>query len=151
CEKPMAVTQEECLDMIEAAHEGDVRLMIAYRLHFERSNLTAIDRARSGRMGDVRLFQSVFTMQVQPGNIRLGPIAKGGGTLYDIGIYCINAARALFGSEPIEVFAASVTDTDKRFRECDEMTSAVLRFPGERLASFTSSFGAADEGSYEIV
>ena len=150
CEKPMAVTEEECLDMIAAARAGDARLMIAYRLHLERSNLTAIEQVRSGRLGDVRLFQSVFTMQVQAGNVRLEPIARGGGTLYDIGIYCINAARHLFGSEPTEVLAASVTDTDKRFRECDEMTAAVLRFPGGRLASFISSFGAADEGSYEI-
>jgi len=150
CEKPMAVTEEECLDMIEAARAGDARLMIAYRLHLERSNMTAIEQVRSGRLGDVRLFQSVFTMQVQPGNVRLEPIARGGGTLYDIGIYCINAARHLFGSEPTEVLAASVTDTDKRFRECDEMTAAVLRFPGGRLASFISSFGAADDGSYEI-
>jgi predicted dehydrogenase len=150
CEKPMAVTEEECLDMIEAARAGDARLMIAYRLHLERSNLAAIEEVRSGRLGDVRLFQSVFTMQVQPGNVRLEPIARGGGTLYDIGIYCINAARHLFGSEPTEVLATSVTDTDKRFRECDEMTAAVLRFPMGRLASFISSFGATDKGSYEI-
>jgi glucose-fructose oxidoreductase len=150
CEKPMAVTEQDCLDMIEAARAGDARLMIAYRLHLERSNLTAVDHVRAGRLGDVRLFQSVFTMQVQPGNVRLEPIANGGGTLYDIGIYCINAARHFFGSEPTEVLAASVADTDKRFRQCDEMTAAVLRFPGGRLASFISSFGAVDEGSYEI-
>ncbi|HEX7252251.1 MAG TPA: Gfo/Idh/MocA family oxidoreductase, partial [Thermoanaerobaculia bacterium] len=151
CEKPMAVTEEECLDMIEAARAGNARLMIAYRLHLDRANRTAIEQARSGRLGDVRLFRSAFTMQVPPGNVRLEPIANGGGTLYDIGIYCINAARSLFGSEPTEVFALSVTDTDQRFRESDEMTAAVLRFPGDRVATFISSFGAADEGSYEFV
>lgn len=75
----------------------------------------------------------------------------GGGTLYDIGIYCINAARYLFREEPTEVFASSANNGERRFREVDEMTSAILRFPGERLATFTSSFGAADTASYEVV
>jgi glucose-fructose oxidoreductase len=152
CEKPMAVTEEECEDMIEAADENDVRLMIAYRLHFEEGNLTAAKTVNSGKIGDPRIFSSVFTMQVEDeDNIRLGPIARGGGTLYDIGIYCINAARYLFRDEPIEVEAFTANNGDRRFREVDEMTSAVLRFPGERLASFTSSFGAADHGSYRVV
>jgi predicted dehydrogenase len=152
CEKPMAVTEEECEDMIRAAEEGNVRLMIAYRLHFEEANLTAVDIVKSGRLGEPRIFSSVFTMQVEdPDNIRLNPIARGGGTLYDIGIYCINAARYLFREEPLEVFAASANRGDKRFRDVDEMTTAVMRFPGEKLASFTSSFGASSHGSYRIV
>jgi glucose-fructose oxidoreductase len=151
CEKPMAVTEGECEEMIDAAGRGGARLMIAYRLHFERANLTAVELARSGRLGKIRIFNSVFTMQVKSDNIRLGPIAKGGGTLYDIGIYCINAARYLFRAEPIEVFAFSARSGEKRFRQCDEMTSAVLRFPGERLATLTTSFGAASEATYEVV
>ena len=46
CEKPMAVTEEECEAMIEAADSNDVKLMIAYRLHFERANLEAIEQRR---------------------------------------------------------------------------------------------------------
>jgi predicted dehydrogenase len=152
CEKPMAVTEEECEDMIRAAEDGNVRLMIAYRLHFEEANLRAVEIVKSGRLGEPRIFSSVFTMQVEdPDNIRLNPIAQGGGTLYDIGIYCINAARYLFREEPLEVFAASANKGDRRFRDVDEMTSAVMRFPGEKLASFTSSFGAAAHASYRVV
>jgi len=89
-------------------------------------------------------------MQVRPNNIRTDK-EKGGGTLYDIGIYCINAARYLFGAEPTEVFAFSSTSKkDERFKEIDEMTSALLRFPDGRLAEFTSSFGAADVASYRV-
>ena len=90
-------------------------------------------------------------MQVRPDNIRTDK-EKGGGTLYDIGIYCINAARYLFGAEPTEVFAfSSASKKDERFKEIDEMTGALLRFPDGRLAEFTSSFGAADVSSYRIV
>jgi len=95
----------------------------------------------------------VFTMQVKQGDIRLNPRAEGGGTLYDIGIYCINAARYLFEAEPTEVVAVSARGGDPRFAApgVDEMTSAVLRFPGDRLATFTSSFGAADAARVQVV
>jgi predicted dehydrogenase len=90
-------------------------------------------------------------MQVRQGDIRLQR-ALGGGTVYDIGIYCINAARYLFRDEPTEVHAYSARKRDdSRFAEVDEMTSVVMRFPGERLANFTSSFGAADMSAYRIV
>jgi glucose-fructose oxidoreductase len=152
CEKPMAVTEEDCLSMIRVAEENQVKLMIAYRLHFEEANLKAIDIVQSGRLGDPRLFDSVFTMMVKEGDIRLNPRELGGGTLYDIGVYCINAVRNLFGAEPMEVVAFSANKGDQRFLQCEETTSAILRFPGrERLASFTCSFGAADVSSYRVV
>ena len=151
CEKPMAVTEDDCRAMIEAAEANDVKLMVAYRLHFEEANLRAIDLVQAGRLGEPRIFDSVFTMEVKEGDIRLGPRDMGGGTLYDIGVYCINAARNLFAAEPIEVSGFSANNGDPRFRQCEEMTSAVLRFPGERVASFTCSFGAADVSSYRVV
>ena len=145
-EKPMAVTEEECERMAAAAREARVKLMVAYRLHFERANLEAIEVARSGRIGEPRLFNSTFTMHVVPGNIRVQS-ALGGGVLYDIGIYCINAARGLFRDEPIEVRAMAAGTIG----DVEESISALLRFPNERLASFTASFGAADVSELRIV
>jgi glucose-fructose oxidoreductase len=151
-EKPMAVTEEDCLSMIQVAEENEVELMVAYRLHFEEANLKAIDLVQSGRLGEPRLFDSVFTMTVKEGDIRLNPRELGGGTLYDIGIYCITAVRSLFGAEPMEVVAFSANNGDSRFLQCEETTSAILRFPGrERLASFTCSFNAADVSTYQVV
>ena len=151
CEKPMAVTERECEEMIRAASEAGVKLMIAYRLHFERGNLEAVKIVNSGKLGEPRIYASVFCNNVKdPDNIRLNPIEKGGGTLYDIGIYCLNASRYLFRSEPEEVVAMSANSGDPRFSEMDEMTSAILKFPGERLATFTSSFGAASSHFYDV-
>ena len=151
CEKPMAVTTSECERMIAAADAHSVHLMIAYRLHFEEANLKAIEIVESGQLGEPRIFASVFSMQVREGDIRLQE-ALGGGTVYDIGIYCLNAARYLFRDEPTQVFAYSAQKRDDpRFAEVDEMTTAMLRFPGERLATFTSSFGAADVSAYRIL
>jgi len=150
CEKPMAVTEQECEAMIEAAEKANVKLMIAYRLHFERGNLSAIESIRDGKIGEPRIFDSVFCQQVTAGNTRLER-GLGGGPIYDIGVYCINAARYVFGAEPYEVFAYSGHGKDERFTQVPEMTSALLRFPEDRLASFTCSFGAADRSEYEVV
>jgi len=71
CEKPMAVTADECKEMIEAAEQTDVKLMIAYRLHFEAANLEAIRLVKKGRLGDVRFFTSEFAQNVVPDNVRV--------------------------------------------------------------------------------
>jgi predicted dehydrogenase len=151
CEKPMAVTEQECEAMIEATSRADVKLMIAYRLHFEQGNLAAMAAVRDGKIGDPRIFRSGFCQQVTHGNSRLQD-ELGGGPLYDIGVYCINAARYLFRAEPEEVFAYAATRAqDERFKEIDEMSAALLRFPDDRLATFTCSFGAADRSTYEVI
>jgi glucose-fructose oxidoreductase len=150
CEKPMAMTAREAEEMIEACRSAKVKLMIAYRLHFEKANLKALEIVRSGRLGEPRFFNSSFSMQVKDGNVRLSK-RRGGGTLYDIGIYCINAARSIFESEPERVSAVQLSGADDRFSEVEEMVGAQMVFPGSRLASFVCSFGAADVSSYRIV
>jgi glucose-fructose oxidoreductase len=150
CEKPMAVTADECEQMIEACRENKVKLMIAYRLHFEEVHLKAVDLVRGGRIGEPKFFNSSFSMTVKPDDIRTKK-DLGGGTLYDIGVYCINAARYLFRAEPKEVMAVSVNSGKAALSEIDESTGALLRFDRERVAAFVTSFGAADVASYRIV
>lgn len=152
CEKPMAVTEEDCKAMIEAADANKVKLMIAYRLHFEEANLETIRLLKSGKLGNPRIFDSTFSQQVADDNVRVTePVEKGGGPVYDMGIYCINAARYLFQAEPTAVLASSANNGEKRFLAIDEMTSVVMHFPGERLATFTCSFGAADVSRYSVI
>jgi predicted dehydrogenase len=150
CEKPMAVTAGECRRMIDACRRNRVKLMIAYRLHFEEINLKVIDLVRSGRIGAPKFFNSSFAMTVRTGDIRTRR-SMGGGTLYDIGVYCINAARYLFRAEPTEAMAISVNAAGGKLKEIDESTGALLRFAGDRVAAFVTSFNSADVGSYRIV
>jgi glucose-fructose oxidoreductase len=151
CEKPMAPTEAECMQMIRACEQRHVKLMIAYRLHFEAANLVAVEIARGGELGDPRIFSSTFSLQVQDGNIRVQP-RRGAGPLYDLGVYCVNASRYLFRSEPREVFALRLGGHgDPRFASVEEAYAVTMRFPDERIAQFTCSFGAADRSRYEII
>lgn len=150
CEKPMATTEEECRRMIDACRDSDVKLMVAYRLHFDEANLRAVDVVRSGRLGEPRIFSSVFSYQAKPGNIRLR-LETGGGPAWDIGTYCVNAARYLFADEPNEVSAFAAASEDPRFTEVEEGMAVLMRFPGGKLASFVCSYGAASEGRYNLV
>ncbi|MGN6368032.1 MAG: Gfo/Idh/MocA family protein [Phycisphaerae bacterium] len=151
CEKPMALNEHQCREMIEAADHSGVKLMIAYRLHFEEANMTAVEIVNSGYIGEPRLFTSTFCQQVKAGNIRLDH-REGYGPVMDMGVYPINAARYLFRSEPTAVSALSEAIAgDDRWREVPEMTSVTLRFPKERLAQFTVSFNGGGEDVYHVV
>src|SRR5262249_56463823 len=89
CEKPLATSAEECRRMIDACAEAGVKLMTAYRLHFEESNLEAVKLIEQGRIGDLRFFTSTFGYQVRPGNIRTSQ-ERGGGAIWDLGVYFLN-------------------------------------------------------------
>ena len=150
CEKPLATSVRDCERMIDACERNNVRLMTAYRLHFERCNLEVADLVRRKRIGEARYFDSQFSMQVKPGNIRTQR-ELGGGPEWDIGIYCQNAARCVFADEPTQVWATASNSGDPRFDEIPETVHVILKFPGERIANFICSFGAADRSRYEIV
>ncbi len=150
CEKPMAPTEAECMQMIRACEQRSVKLMIGYRLHFEAANLIAVETTRGGEIGEPRIFSSVFSMQVRGGNIRTQP-RRGAGPLYDIGTYCVNAARYLFRAEPLEVTAIRLAGKDPRFSSIDEAYAVTMRFPQERVAQFTCSFGAHDRAHYQVI
>jgi len=150
CEKPMATTEEDCHAMIGAADQGHVKLMIAYRLHFEQANLTAIEIARSGVIGEPRIFDALLTQRGPRGDGR-AQAETGGGALFDLGPYCVNAARYLFRDEPTDVMAMSVLGTGERSVEVDEATCALLRFPEGRVAHFSVSHGSSEVSYFRLI
>jgi predicted dehydrogenase len=144
CEKPLATNVADCEEIARACESARVKLMVAYRLHFEEATLSAIELVKSGKLGDPRVFESVFTHVVRPGDIRQRP-ETGGGAALDLGIYCINAARNLFRDEPVSVFGVSQDRNG-----VDDTTTAILRFPHGRIAHFTVSQSLAGVSSYRI-
>jgi predicted dehydrogenase len=140
-EKPLEVSAQKCTEILNAARASTAKLMVAYRLHFEPGTLDTIDRVRSGELGDVHLFASTFAQPVDPGNHRAhsGDFA---GPVLDMGPYPVNAARYIFGDEPIEVVSAAGTKhPQSNFDQAFADTVAVtLPFPVERLAQFNLSY-----------
>jgi predicted dehydrogenase len=149
CEKPMAPTVRECEAMIRAAERARVKLMIAYRLHFEEANLSSIEIARSGRLGELRLFNSLHTQLVEPENQRLQSETSRG-PMYDMGVYGINAARYLFHEEPHAVSCIHFRGNDPRFSEVPESSCAVLEFSEGKAAVVTASFGVTDVSTFRL-
>lgn len=150
-EKPLGTTVEECERMVAASKAKGAMLMTAYRLHTEPGTLAAIDMIRRGEIGEPRMFNSLFSFAMAPGNHRL-KAEHWGGALQDIGVYCINAVRHLFGEEPVEAIAMNGTmEGDARFAEVPEMVAATLRFPRGRLAQFICSFGGDELDQYRVV
>lgn len=150
-EKPLATTLAEGEAMVAAARESGAFLMTAYRLHNEPGTHGMIEAVRSGKIGDPVYFASTFGFQTQLGNHRL-KADHWGGALPDVGVYCLNAARHVFASEPIAVQAmASRPASDPRFAEIDAGLAVTIRFPGERLAQFFCSFGSGTSESIRIV
>lgn len=149
-EKPLALTVTECEALIAAGEAGGAFLMTAYRLHNEPGTVEALEWVRRGAIGRPRLFHAGFSFQAGMGNHRLRA-EHWGGPLQDLGVYCVNAARHLFGAEPLDCVALDGSaEGDPRFGEVAEALSAVLRFPGGGLASFACSFGAASHDHYSI-
>jgi predicted dehydrogenase len=152
-EKPMANTPEECQQMIDAAREAKRKLMVAYRCRYEPYNQEAIRMARSGELGSTQVIVADSGWKIgDPSQWRLNKKLAGGGSLMDIGIYSLQAARYLSGEEPIAVNAAMyTTPNDARFKEVEETINFQLRFPSGVLANCTSSYGYASQSHYRVV
>jgi len=144
CEKPLASTVADAEKMADACIKAGVKLMCAYRLHFEEATLSAIELVKSGKIGDPRVFESVFGHTVRAGDIRTRP-ELGGGALLDLGVYCVNAVRNLFQEEPLLAFASAEMKDGT-----DDTTTALLRFPHGRVAHFTVSNSIAGVSSYRV-
>jgi len=151
-EKPLAVNLTEAESMQAAAREAGVYLSTAYRLHNDPGTLKLIELIRGGRaIGDPRHFSSNFCFQIAAGNHRLRK-DHWGGPLQDLGVYCLNAARHVFGGEPVEIQAMSGNDAgDPRFAEVDAGITATLRFEGGRTASFYVGFGTDATDVIQVV
>jgi predicted dehydrogenase len=148
CEKPMSISVAEAEAMIAACKAAHVKLMIAYRCHYEPTNLRAVQLLRQGMLGQVQAIESAFGFPMQPGEWRLNKKLAGGGPLFDVGIYSLNACRYLTGEEPEHISDyASVIDHDGRFNEVEENVSWTMKFPSGIVASCNTSYGG-DMGGY---
>ena len=150
-EKPLEVSTEKCREILEAAKTSSAKLMVAYRLHFEPATLATIDLIRSGKLGELLTFNSTFTQMVSPENHRARHGVEAG-PIFDMGPYPVNAARYVFGAEPIEVVSAvGVRHPEAGLGDFDDTVAVTLRFPGNRLAQFVISYWGNTLDTYAVV
>jgi predicted dehydrogenase len=154
CEKPMAVSVAECRQMVEACRASNLRLMIAYRKYFEPASLELKKMIRSGKLGRLKFIHSAFGIFLPPRLVRgawhLDPKLSGGGSLPDVGVYCVNTIRWLAGEEPLGVSAYQWATDPETYRQVDENMAFRLDFPSGVVAQATSSFKAAESSFLQV-
>ena len=171
-EKPMAITIEDCEEMIKACNENNVQLAMGYRLHYEPNHLEVKRLGQEKVLGQVRFieaslgystydFRNINTpVDLNARNQwRLNKKLAGGGTLINLGVYCIQVSRYVLGEEPIAVTAQFGTVNNKNmFAQVEENITWQMEFPSGAVANCSSSYGfgidrffaSADEGTFEM-
>ncbi len=160
CEKPMAVSVSECNQMIAASREAGRQLAIGYRLRFEPYNQEMIRLAREKVFGALKVIETACGFRTgDPNQWRLKKALAGGGSLVDLGIYALQAARYISGEEPVSVSAQVGLTDPVKFREVEESIVFDLKFPSGVVASSSSSYAAilpsryyaaAENGWFEV-
>ncbi|MBS7456865.1 Gfo/Idh/MocA family protein [Coralloluteibacterium stylophorae] len=144
CEKPMAMDAAEGEAMVRACRDNRVRLAIGYRMQHEPNTRRFMAMAQErpfGRIVKLRADAGWFGWRQGADDAwRLDP-ARGGGAMYDMGVYCVNAARYGTGLEPVAVRAWDETARRDIFRGVDETMRFRLEFPGDIVAECVTSFG----------
>lgn len=146
CEKPLTIDVADALAMVEGCRRHGVLLMEAFMWrHHPRTSLVS-KKIAIGQLGELRLVKMDFSFQIDPDDWRLDP-ARGGGALYDLGCYGINAARLFAGAEPERIHARAHLHASGV-----DMTLAMqLDFPGEVTALLDCSFECPPRNRLELV
>ncbi|GHA48426.1 glucose-fructose oxidoreductase [Salinimicrobium marinum] len=140
CEKPMATTAKECREIISACEKNKVKLSIGYRMQHEKNTQTIMKWAETKPCGKIRELEAAAGFNGSDLGWRLDK-ELGGGAMYDMGVYSLNAARYSTGMEPIAVTATHSTRRPELFEEVDETTNFTLEFPDGIIANCSTSFG----------
>lgn len=147
CEKPLGLNAQECLDMHEAARQNERTLMEAFMYRFHPRTERVLELLQGQDLGDLRLVRAAFTFKVSnPQDIRLQP-DLGGGSLMDVGCYCVNVGRTLLGGEPTEAQAFAVWSE----KGIDKEMVGVLRFKGDVFLQFHCALDTARQEFVEVV
>ncbi|MCG2588529.1 Gfo/Idh/MocA family protein [Rhodohalobacter sulfatireducens] len=142
CEKPMAMNVEECQNIIDAVNRNNVSLAIGYRLHHEPNTQQIMQFAREQTYGAVTEVRTAagYDGYHEDGNWRKNA-ELGGGALYDMGVYPINAIRYATQMEPIAVNGRQSTVRKEVYPEVDEITDFQLEFSNGMVCTGETSFG----------
>lgn len=143
CEKPMAMTEKECQEMIDACNKNKKSLAIGYRLHHEPNTQEYRRIMKQKLLGNVKKLDCAAGYRDGRTDHWKQKKEMGGGVLYDMGVYAIQGARLGTNMEPVSIVSAQTSTTRPEVYKngLDETTIAQLEFPGGVLANIKTSFG----------
>lgn len=146
CDKPLALDSHEAEEMVEHCRSKGVLLMEGFMWRHQDRMLELKRQVDAGELGELRFIRSSFSFSIDPEDWRLDP-ERGGGALWDVGCYGVNAARWIAGAEPevIRSFAHFGPSG------VDMSLSTILRFPNDVLAAIDCSFEQPFRSSLEVV
>jgi predicted dehydrogenase len=160
CEKPMALSVEDCDLMIAACKKAGKLLSIGYRLHFEPYNLEMVRLGTKKIYGNLKKISAGFGFTIgDPTQWRLKKALSGGGPLQDVGIYCVQGICYTTGLEPVAVTAQEGPKTNPdKFKEVEQSLIWQFEMPGGTIAEGRSSYGEgmnflkaeAEKGTFEL-
>ncbi|NLJ23959.1 MAG: Gfo/Idh/MocA family oxidoreductase [Firmicutes bacterium] len=146
CEKPLACSAEEARLMIDTCRQAGVLLMEGFMYQFSPQYDRVRELLAQDRIGEPMLLKAAFSYMLDNRNDIRYSRALGGGSLMDVGCYCIHGVRTLFGEEPI-----SVSAYERHDEHIDTSYLGILAFPGGKMALIDASFSMTARQSIEIV
>ncbi len=158
CEKPMAMNARECQAMIDVCKKNKVQLTIGYRMQHEANTRKIMQFAREKPYGNIKeiIAEAGYNNTSDSHGWRADP-TLGGGAMYDMGVYPLNAARYTAGEEPVAV-TARMESTRELYKHVDETTEFELEFASGARAQCATSYARSmnflrancEKGWYEL-
>jgi xylose dehydrogenase (NAD/NADP) len=146
CEKPFATSPSDAARCFDAAEAAGQVVVEGFMWRHHPQTLLARRLVTEGAIGRLSTVRAALSVDVPPGDIRRSP-TLGGGALYDLGCYCVSAAR-LFGGHPTRVWAERVLDPAAGV---DLRLAATMQLPGEVLALFDVGLDLTRRDQLELV
>jgi len=147
CEKPLALTSEDVRQMIKLSREQKLVLMEAFMYRYHPRNLKVFEMVKNGEIGEIKTIESSFSYVLDDQDNYLMSKELGGGSLYDVGCYCVNVSRMITSLEPKEVFG-TLNNTKTMV---DETFAGIMRFPFGILSSFQVSMDEEPRYFYRVI
>jgi predicted dehydrogenase len=143
CEKPLEVSVERAQRMVDAVKKAGKMLGVGYRCQFDPNHLECVRLAKEKVLGDLKIIDANFGFAIgDPKQWRLNRALAGGGSLMDVGIYCLQTTMMLTGENPVWINAAEVKTDAVKFREVDETVMWQTKFPSGVVANCVSTYAA---------
>ena len=160
CEKPMAVSVEECDAIIEACNKANVKLSVGYRLHSEPYTQEIKRLVDEMVFGNVQYIsaEAAYRSGGNPDQWRLNKALSGGGALMNMGVYAVQSAIYGTGENPISVTAQEFSTRPDYFKDTDETITAQFEFSSGAFGNIMTShntnvnrmYGSCDKGWFEL-